>query len=81
MICNLEVIGSSPLEGSKYLIMRAMKDKKKFGWNKKPKNHRCKVFGYSLPKEIRKEERKLLKLIKHKILMYIPLTLEEAKYK
>lgn len=60
--------------------MKTIKDKRKFGWNKKPKNSNCKVFGYSLPKEIRKEERKLLKLINHKILMHIPLTSEEAKY-
>ena len=26
--------------------MRAVKDKKKFGWNKKPKNRNCKKFGY-----------------------------------
>lgn len=60
--------------------MKAIKDKKKFGWDKKPKNRNCKTFGYSLGKEFRKEERKLKKMINHKMLMKIPLTFDEVKY-
>ena len=38
--------------------MKALKDPKKFGKGKKPKNRRCKKFGISLDKELRKMLRK-----------------------
>lgn len=57
--------------------MRAIKDKKRFGKDKKPKNRNCKVFGYSYPKESRKYRRKLIRQIKHKLLFRIPLNEEE----
>lgn len=54
--------------------MRTVKDKKKFGWNKIPKNHSCKKFGYCEGKLYRKYKRRLARAIKHKLLMGIPLT-------
>lgn len=60
--------------------MKALKDKKKFGWNKIPKNHACTVFGVGQGKEYRKWERKFIKSIQHKLLKCIPLTLEELGY-
>lgn len=60
--------------------MKTIKDKKKFGKNKKPKNRNCKVFGVCKDKEYRKWERQLIRQIKHKILFHIPLNEEEEKY-
>lgn len=57
--------------------MKALKDKKKFGKDKKPKNPNCKVFGIGKGKEFRKYERTWLKLLNHKKLFHIPLTTEE----
>lgn len=57
--------------------MKTLKDKKKFGKNKKPKNPNCRVFGIGKGKEYRKYERKWEKLLKHKKLFHIPLTTEE----
>lgn len=51
-------------------------DTKKFGKDKKRKNHRAKI-GYSYPKEYRKYIRKLIKQIRHKLMFKIPLTEEE----
>lgn len=38
--------------------MLTLKDKRKFGKGKKPKNRQCKKFGYSWGKELRKAFRK-----------------------
>lgn len=56
--------------------MKAVKDKKKFGYNKQPKNKTTRK-GYQFDKEERKYRRKFLKLIKHKIEFHIPFTEEE----
>ena len=60
--------------------MKALKDKRKFGKGKKPKNRNCKVFGICDGKEYRKQKRQLIKQIKHKLLFCIPLDEEEIKY-
>lgn len=60
-------------------MMRAIKDKKKFGWNKIPKNHLCKVFGYCYGKEARKQIRREERSIGHKLLKHIPLTESEIE--
>lgn len=57
--------------------MRTLKDKKRFGWGKIPKNHACKKFGIGDGKEWRKQRRRRIKNIKHKLLKCIPLTPEE----
>lgn len=60
--------------------MKTLKDKKKFGKGKTPKNRNCRIFGYSYPKDSRKWHRKLVKQIKHKLLFKIPLNEEEQHY-
>lgn len=59
--------------------MKALKDKKKFGKDKKPKNRLCLKFGYCYGKEYRKYKRQTIKAIKHKLLFKISLSEEEAK--
>lgn len=58
--------------------MRTIKDKKKFGKDKKPKNRNCKSFGACDGKDYRKWKRQLIKQIKHKLLFHIPLNEEET---
>lgn len=58
--------------------MRTLKDKRKFGKGKKPKNRNCKVFGACYGKEYQKWKRKLIKQIKHKLLFNISLNEEET---
>lgn len=58
--------------------MKTVKDKKKFGYNKKPKQ-KTKRKGYQFDKEQRKYRRKFLKLIKHKTNFNIPWTDEEKE--
>lgn len=59
--------------------MKAIKDKRKFGKGKKPKNRNCKVFGVCKGKEYRKWERQLIRRIKHKLLFKISMNEEEIK--
>ena len=61
--------------------MKTLKDKRKFGWNKIPKNNACKTFGVREGKEYRKWRRTLIKSIKHKLLKCIPLTPSEELFK
>jgi hypothetical protein len=57
---------------------RFKSDAKKFGWGcLYKKNRRCKKFGYGIDKEHRKNDRKFIKFIRHKIFKNIPLTDEE----
>lgn len=56
--------------------MKAVKDKKKFGYNKKPKNKSTRK-GCQFDKEQRKQRRKFIKQMKHKCNFNIPWTEEE----
>lgn len=56
---------------------RYRSDIKKFGWGLPPKNRNCKKFGYFQDKISRKDDRKFIKLIKHKMFKHIPLTESE----
>jgi hypothetical protein len=56
--------------------MKTVKDKKKFGLNKKPKNKSTRK-GYQFDKEQRKKRRKIMKQLKHKCFFNIPWTEEE----
>lgn len=43
--------------------MRALKDKRKFGWNKMPKNRKCKRFGYQYDSLGRNKDRNTLHVL------------------
>lgn len=57
------------------------KDIKKFGWGQDcSKNHQCKAFGWSNGKEYRRERRKRIAAIRHKMFKHIPLTEEDIDF-
>lgn len=43
--------------------MKALKDKKKFGWNKMPKNRKCRRFGYQYDSLGRNKDRNALHVL------------------
>lgn len=73
--------GSSPGSPTKRdNLMKAMKDKRKFGGaSPVSKNRNCKKFGYSYDKEVRRLWRMEAKRIAHKILMHLPVSREEIQ--
>lgn len=61
-------------------LMKAMKDKKKFGGcSLTSKNRSCKKFGWSYDKETRRIWRIEAKRMAHKVLMHLPISREEIQ--
>ena len=61
-------------------LMKAMKDKKKFGGcSLTSKNRSCKKFGWSYDKETKRIWRIEAKRMAHKVLMHLPISREEIQ--